>query len=84
MIPPDIVLLPKAQNRALQNDKFDVHKIFYKQMKTIHHRLNGLLMVRCQKNKSLGQIHAISAIELDTMIGIGNQRTHLRGIVRAI
>jgi len=32
---------PQSQNRALYDEKFDIFKLIYKQMKDIHHRLNG-------------------------------------------
>ena len=32
---------PQSQNRALYDEKFDIFKQIYKQMKGIHHRLNG-------------------------------------------
>lgn len=32
---------PQSPNRALYDEKFDIFKLIYKQMKGIHHRLNG-------------------------------------------
>jgi len=32
---------PRSQNRALYDEKFDIFKLIYKQIKDIHHRLNG-------------------------------------------
>lgn len=32
---------PQSQNRSLYDEKFEVFKLVYKQMKDIHHRLNG-------------------------------------------
>jgi len=32
---------PQSQNRTLYDEKFDIFKLIYKQMKDIHHRLNG-------------------------------------------
>ena len=32
---------PQSQNRTIYDEKFDIFKLIYKQMKDIHHRLNG-------------------------------------------
>jgi xylulokinase len=32
---------PRTQNRGLYDERFEIFKLIYKQMKDIHHRLNG-------------------------------------------
>ena len=35
------VYKPQSQHRALYDEKFNILKLIYKQMKDIHHRMNG-------------------------------------------